>query len=79
MADANYLARLEAYSDGVFAVASTLLALEIKVPTVGIQAPVRRVLAFAGRPLAMSLARPLASMNDDNGRVLVERFYGLVA
>jgi len=37
------LARIEAYSDGVFAIAATLLILEIRVPAVGIHAPVREL------------------------------------
>ena len=39
MSEINNLARVEGYSDGVFAIAATLLILEIKVPSVGMQAP----------------------------------------
>ncbi|HKW44590.1 MAG TPA: TMEM175 family protein [Candidatus Eremiobacteraceae bacterium] len=39
MSNSNELARVEAYSDGIFAIAATLLVLEIKVPSVGAQAP----------------------------------------
>jgi uncharacterized membrane protein len=39
MSDVNELARVEAYSDGVFAIAATLLILEIRVPSVDPHAP----------------------------------------
>jgi uncharacterized membrane protein len=39
MPEQNDLARLEAYSDGVFAIASTLLVLEVRVPVVPADAP----------------------------------------
>ena len=39
MSNENHLARVEAFSDGVFAIASTLSVLEIRVPPVGVRAP----------------------------------------
>ena len=35
MHDASRMTRVEAYSDGIFAIASTLLILEIRVPPFG--------------------------------------------
>lgn len=39
----NNLARIETYSYAVFAIAATLLVLEIRVPPVGLHAPLREL------------------------------------
>jgi uncharacterized membrane protein len=44
VSETNQLARVEAYSDGVFAIAATLLVLEIKVPSLGVHAPAAELL-----------------------------------
>jgi len=46
--DAKETGRVEAFSDGVFGIAMTLLVLDIKVPPVGM-APSRKLCCGSGR------------------------------